>query len=246
MAIYKRGRIYWYKGYKFTFNGEAIRESTRQTNQHTARDMESAHRTSLAKGEVGIRDKRVTLTLGEFCRKRFAPWAESTCSLKTWRDFYRVGVLAIQAYSPLAGLALDAITAERIADFASHRQAQGMRVATVNASLRILRRILRVAEEWGELDRAPRVRMLPGESHRERVITPAEEARYLAPAGPLLADIATVLVDTGLRPEECYRLVWDSITWMNGRNGTLIVTHGKTKAARRVLPMTPRAGSATF
>jgi integrase len=27
---------------------------------------------------------------------------------------------------------------------------------------------------------------------------------------------------------------------MNGRNGTLIVTHGKTKAARRVLPMTPR------
>ena len=49
-----------------------------------------------------------------------------------------------------------------------------------------------------------------------------------------------MLVDTGLRPEECYRLLWDSITWVNGRNGTLIVTHGKTKAARRVLPMTPR------
>jgi integrase len=49
-----------------------------------------------------------------------------------------------------------------------------------------------------------------------------------------------VLVDTGLRPEECYRLPWDSITWVNGRNGTLLVTHGKTKAARRVLPMTPR------
>jgi integrase len=34
--------------------------------------------------------------------------------------------------------------------------------------------------------------------------------------------------------------VWDSITWVNGRNGTLLVTHGKTKAARRVIPMTPR------
>ena len=55
MSIYKRGRIYWYK---FTFNGEAIRESTRQTNQHTARQMESAHRASLAKGEVGIREKK--------------------------------------------------------------------------------------------------------------------------------------------------------------------------------------------
>jgi hypothetical protein len=30
MAIYKRGQIYWYK---FTFNGEATRESTRQKNQ---------------------------------------------------------------------------------------------------------------------------------------------------------------------------------------------------------------------
>jgi integrase len=51
---------------------------------------------------------------------------------------------------------------------------------------------------------------------------------------------STVLVDTGLRPEECHRLTWESITWVNGRNGTLLVTHGKTKAARRMLPMTPR------
>jgi integrase len=180
------------------------------------------------------------MTLSEFCRKRFAPWAESTSSLKTWRDFYRVGLMAIQAYSPLASLTLDAINTERIADFASHRQAEGMKVATVNASLRILRRVLRVAEEWGELEKAPKVKMLSGESHRERVITPEEEARYLASANSLLSEIATVLVDTGLRPEECYRLLWDSITWVNGRNGTLLVTHGKTKAARRVLPMTPR------
>jgi len=34
--------------------------------------------------------------------------------------------------------------------------------------------------------------------------------------------------------------MWESITWCNGRNGTLLVTHGKTKAARRVIPMTPR------
>ena len=32
----------------------------------------------------------------------------------------------------------------------------------------------------------------------------------------------------------------ESIAWANGRNGTLLVTHGKTAAARRVLPMTTR------
>lgn len=35
-------------------------------------------------------------------------------------------------------------------------------------------------------------------------------------------------------------LEWEYVTWGNGRCGTVFVAHGKTKAARRVLPMTPR------
>src|SRR5271166_5972466 len=67
--IYKRGgRVYWYK---FVWQGETIRESTKQGNDKVARQMEAAHRTSLAKGEVGIRERRAVLTLTEFCEKRF-------------------------------------------------------------------------------------------------------------------------------------------------------------------------------
>jgi integrase len=100
--------------------------------------------------------------------------------------------------------------------------------------------MLRLAVEWGALEVAPQVKKLPGERHRERVVSGAEEARYLAAAPEPLASIAAVLVDTGLRPEECFRLCWESIAWANGRHGTLLVTRGKTSAARRVLPMTPR------
>jgi integrase len=82
--------------------------------------------------------------------------------------------------------------------------------------------------------------MLPGERHRERVVTPQEQAKYLTAALEPLGAVAEVLVDTGLRPEECFCLRWESLTWTNGRHGTLLVTHGKTAAARRVLPMTPR------
>ena len=237
MSIYKRGDVYWYK---FMWKGELVRESTKQGNDKVARQMEAAHRTSLAKGEVGIREKRPVLTLAEFCKKRFEPWGESVTTQKTWRDFYRVGLLAIKGYAPLANLRLDAITSERIAEFAASRQAKGLQVSSVNASLRILRRVLRVAAEWGELDTLPKIRLLPGEHHRERVITTDEEARYLAAANKLLAEVATVLLDSGLRPEECHRLLWESVTWVNGRHGTFLVTHGKTKAARRMLPMTPR------
>ena len=238
MAIYKRGKIYWYK---FTFNGEAIRESTRQTNQHTARQMESAHRTSFARGEVGLRDKKISPTLADFISQRFEPWAEASTSAKTWLDYYRPGIRTIQTYKPLANLRLNEITGEKAADFAAWRQSAGLQISSINSSLQVLRRIMRLAAQWGAIEVAPLIKMLPGERHREHVVQLEEEARYLAAAPEPLSSVASILVDTGMRPDECYRLRWESATWTNGRNGTILVTHGKTDPARRVLPLTVRA-----
>src|ERR1022692_4465539 len=139
--IYKRGKTYWYK---FMWQGKLIRESSKQGNDKVARNMESAHRTSLAKGEVGIREKKPVPTLAEFIDKRFEPWARSTfetSSIKTWRDFYKVGIRAINEYKQLASLKLDEITSERASEFAAYRQGKGRKVSTVNSSLRVLRRI---------------------------------------------------------------------------------------------------------
>jgi integrase len=238
MSIFKRGRIYWYK---FAFNGESIRESTRQTNQHTARQMESAHRTSLAKGEVGIRDKKIVPTLSDFISERFEPWAEASTSAKTWLDYYRPGIRTIQTYKPLANLRLNEITSEKAAEFAAWRQSAGLQVSSVNSSLQVLRRIMRLAAQWGATEIAPSIKMLPGERHREHVVKVEEEGRYLAAAPEPLGSVVSILIDTGMRPDECYRLQWESVTWNNGRNGTILVTHGKTAAARRVLPLTVRA-----
>ena len=242
MAIYKRGKkgIYWYR---LMWKGELIRKSTHQTNGNVARQMESAHRTSLAKGEVGIREKKPFPTLKEFIDERFEPWAKATfetTSPKTWFDWYRVGLRAIKAYKPLADSKLNEITSETLADFAAHRLGKGLQISTVNSSLRVVRRVLRLAVEWGAADTWPKITFLPGEKHRERVVSRHEESKYLGAASELLASVATVLCDTGLRPEECFRLVWEAIVWTNGRTGTLAVIHGKTAAARRVIPMTPR------
>jgi hypothetical protein len=46
---------------------------------------------------------------------------------------------------------------------------QGMKVSTANNSLRVLRRILNLAVEWGVLEGTPKIKILPGESRRERV-----------------------------------------------------------------------------
>ena len=239
MAIYKRGKVYWYK---FTWLGKAIRESTKQGNDKVARQMEAAHRTSLAKGEVGIREKKKAPSFGEFAEKQFLPWAESTFSAKrkTWL-YYRNGVRRLKSYAPLVSLLLDdAKLAERVSGYIAHRQAKKLKIASINRELQVLRRLLHLAVEWGFVEQVPRIKMLSGERHREFVLSQEEEAKYLAAAPELLASVATVLADTGMRPEECYRLQWEYLTWANGRHGSLLVTHGKTAAARRALPMTPR------
>ena len=92
----------------------------------------------------------------------------------------------------------------------------------------------------GVIEARPKISLLAGERHRETVVTEEQERAYLDHTPEPLKSIATVLVDTGLRPAECYRLRWEDMNWNVGPDGTLHVTHGKTPAARRDVPLTPR------
>ncbi len=61
----------------------------------------------------------------------------------------------------------------------------------------------------------------------------------LKPRDPfLLRDAATILLDCGIRPEECFRLRWE-----NRQDGVIEITHGKTDNARRRIPLSQRAQS---
>jgi integrase len=153
---------------------------------------------------------------------------------------FRAGLRTIRAFQPLSKAKLDEINSETVGMFTAHRQADGLQISTINSSLRVLRRVLRVATEWGALEMSPKVGMLPRERHRVRVISFEQETRYLAFASEPLQSLVAVLIGTGMRPDEAFRLCWDVIAWSSGRYGTLLVTHAKTAAARRVLPVTAR------
>jgi len=116
MAIYKRGKVYWYK---FVFRGRLIRESTKQGNDKVARQMEAAHRTSLAKGEVGIREKKPAPLLKEFSKDDFLPFAKTKHALKpsTYR-YYKQGTDMLLK-SAMAGLRLDELTDQHAQGFAA-------------------------------------------------------------------------------------------------------------------------------
>jgi len=234
MGIYKRGDVYWYK---FMWAGKLIRESAKTGNDKTARKIEAAHRTRLAEGLVDIREKAPAPTFAQFCMERIEPFAKPRAS---W-IWYRAGMRALQKYAPLAAMPLDEIRGEHAAGFASWRLAQELVPGSINSNLRVLRRVLRLAADWGVIEVAPKIQLLAGEARRERVITPEEEKLYLGKCSPLLNDVATVLFDTGLRPDELHRQRWEQVTWPNaGKRGAILVLTGKSAAARRLIPMTPR------
>jgi len=81
--------------------------------------------------------------------------------------------------------------------------------------------------------------MIPKERHRERVLSSDEEAAYLAAAPPLLKDVASVLIDCALRPEEVFLLRWEPL-----RDRAVHILHGKTESARRTIPLSDRAAAA--
>ena len=96
MAVYKRGKIWWYK---FNWNGETIRESTKQSNKRIAEQMEATHKTSLAKGEVGLRDRKPAPTLRQFAEGDFLPFVRSTFAAKPKTlKYYEYGVKSLLTF----------------------------------------------------------------------------------------------------------------------------------------------------
>jgi integrase len=74
---------------------------------------------------------------------------------------------------------------------------------------------------------------------RDRVLSEEEVEQYLNACPQPWQDCATIAVDEGMRPDEVFALQWPHVL-LNGSGGLIHIADGKSKAARRMLPMTPR------
>ena len=234
MGIYKRGDVYWYK---FMFRGKLVRESTKQGNDKEARKQEAAHRLKLANGEIGIREKKTAPTVREFLKNDFLTFAKTAHSAKprTLR-YYKQGADMLTK-SGLAGLQIDQINDKNAKHFAA--EYAKLSPSGINRGLRTLRRALNLAYEWGQVDKLVKIKLVPGENQRDRVLSEVETDKYLSACPQPWRDCATLMVDEGFRPSEVFALQWPQILMVDGE-GLIKIVEGKSKAARRTLPMTPR------
>jgi integrase len=244
MAVYKRGKTYWYE---FQFNGERIQQSAQTANRDAAHQIEAAHRVRLATGDAGIEKRPEAPTLREFSTE-FMNEIRMVCASKPRTiEFYREKMNRLLADPKLAGSRLDKIDEDlieaykRTRSLTISRHNKPVSPASINRELATLRRLLRMAHSWKRIAATPMVTLLRGEKSREFVLSPENERRYLDALPPAMRPLCTFLIDTGLRIGEALRLEWSHVN-LREKPGYVTVRAGHAKSSRsRTVDFTPRA-----
>jgi integrase len=140
--------------------------------------------------------------------------------------------------SEMAGLRLDELTDQHAQQFT--KQYSSLSPSGINRGLRTLRRVLNLAFQWGRVDKPVKVVLAEGEHQRDRVLTEKESEGYLNACPQPWKDCAAMILDEGFRPSEVFALRWPHVFLNEDGTGLIQIVEGKSKAARRMLPMTPR------
>jgi integrase len=234
--LYKRGHTYWYK---FKWKGQEIYRSTKTRNKEAARQIESAHRVALAKGEAGLSGVTTTsLTLAQFNARFFAHIGMHVTPRTL--GFYRDAWARLMAYKPLANAQLSNINRALIDEFALFDRKQ-VSVTTVNHALRTLRRALKLADEWELIIKCPKIQLLPGERQREYILSDTDTENIKQISASPLTVMLPFLKDTGLRITEACQLKWERVNFEPTEHssfGSVFINRGKSRNAKRHMPLT--------
>jgi integrase len=239
MALYRRGRVWWFG---FQFNGRRIQESSGSTNKAVALRAEAKRRTELFEHRAGFKKVKPAPKFEEHVEK-FLEWSKNQHRAKT-RELHGNNCDTLLRF--FRGCWLDEITSGMVEDFKLARSREERKnakdgsiisPATVNRALTTLKKLFNHAEKigYGITNPVRNVEYLDEGPGMMRVVSFEEEIKYLAHASRTLKDIAQIILDTGLRPEEVFR---NRVENLDFAALTIFNPFGKTKAARRTVTMT--------
>lgn len=235
MSVFERGGVYWYD---FWFQGQRYRGPTKLTNKTAAQNVEAIRRAELAQGRAGIIRKQPCPKFEDFVNNDLLPWSEKQHAAHP-RTHLRYKVSCNRLVKSFGKLPLEAISTGDIERFKLERSEE-VTPAGTNRDLAALRSMLNYAVRKGLIQRNPvhGVKLLPEGPGAMRVVSQEEQRKYLAKANPLLRDVATLMLQTGMRPEEVFTIRKENV---HLTHGYVFVPTGKTRFARRNIPLTDAA-----
>ena len=248
MSLYKHGRVYWSR---IVRRGERFDRSTKCRNKPDAQRVEAKWLTEINEaGEtlrpLQLKEQRKPITLSQLAQKMWPAMEKGSTHEVEPRtlQYYKESMRPL-VHSKLGDGMLHTITPEAIEDFTRTRSTE-VGPSSVNGSLRTLRRALKLAEEWKLILKAPRIKLLTSEHCREFVISDELLGKMLAhkDCTELLTVLIPFLIDTGLRISEALALRWEHVGLKPKQGASLgwvYVEKGKSKYAKRYVPLTARS-----
>lgn len=201
----KRG---WVFGISYTFNGRIIRE-TISPHLTVARKMLAVRKAEIAEGRFTLKARTKSPRFKDFTFK-YLEWARANKS-RPEDDRYFLNKIG----PSFNRKRLSAITSWNIEQYKSKRREE-VSSRTVNAELKLVKRMFNLAIEWNLTDSNPTngVKFLrePTNTPR-RILEPEEEAKLLDSASPYLRDLIEFALHTGARTSEMLGLTWERVDW---------------------------------
>jgi integrase len=230
MSVYKRGGIYWYQ---FIVHGRRIRESAKTANRAAALRAEARRRNEIFQNGFSQNSGKDLHFENVFAE--FIDWTGSHVKPRTHQR-YKVSGKRLGAHFGMTRL--QDIGTKSIEDFKTVRSEECSN-AGVNRDLACLRTFRNWCSRLGYTIGLFHVRMLPEGPGNMRVVSREEERAYMDHAGPLLRDVATIILETGMRPGEVFQLRSPHVQLHEPKH--VYIPSGKTRFARRTIPLTDRA-----
>jgi integrase len=226
--VVSTGKVWWIS---YSVAGRQKRESSFSTNKRVALNLLALRQGQVLEGRLQLPKSRPP---------KFEDWAKrflETVQHSGTKARYSSSIKSLSVR--LKGARLSEITPAMIEEFKLARLESGIRTATVNRDLAVLRRLLNTAKRqrliglnpFGEVD------LLEERKQRRRphILTFDEQAKLLVAARPYLRLLIVLITETGLRVgKEALPLKWEHV----GLNGDVVrVRDSKTLAGLREVPL---------
>jgi integrase len=210
MSIRKLHGSWWVD---FRFNNERFRKRSPLNTKQGAQEYEATLRGRLARGLPLGDDHRGEIIFEDFHRRYIRDHAEVYNKPTVVEK--KIRMAAYHLFPVFGRKKLNAINAKAIAVFQRSLKQRGLAHKTINNIVGELQRVLRVAVEWGELDRVHRVKRLRV-AKPPTVFLTVDEVRRLLSDRSEWRDVVLLAVFTGLRFGEVRALHWEDIDLERG------------------------------
>ena len=236
MGVYYRkfrksgNRIWWLT---YTANGRQVFESSHSTSRRFAEKLLAIRKAEVAEGRFNL-----PASNPPYLKEWTSQFLCSISHLSTKKRYELSVAHSLNFFGERANLS--EISVKRLEEFKRHRSESGVKPATINRDLALLRQLLKRAERERYIARNPfesgNLFLEERKGRRQpHILTYPDEAKLLATAGPMLKALITLLVETGLRVgKEALPLKWTDVDL---NDGTIFVRESKTLAGRRLVPL---------